>query len=124
MHSLTTLIVGVLAPIIGLISIVLAGPTAVLDSTSVVPAPRFPHGVLEARYDYEPGDEIKRTMCFCTSDPTLEQVDIDPFEFYNVSALHQMGYVYQFEYYNHRYVTANATMNRCSNHCPRDSTGN
>ncbi|KAL8857975.1 MAG: hypothetical protein Q9178_005434 [Gyalolechia marmorata] len=99
---------------IGLISIVLAGPTAALDSTSVVPPSRFPHGVLEARYDNEPGDEIKRTMCFCTSDPTLEQVDIDPFEFHNVSALHQMGYVYQFEYYNHRIdkrflLTANET---------------
>ncbi|KAL8711003.1 MAG: hypothetical protein Q9225_007193, partial [Loekoesia sp. 1 TL-2023] len=57
---------------------------------------------LAARYDYEPGDELKRTMCFCTSDNSLEQTDNDPEAFYNTTLGHRMAYVYQFEYYNHR----------------------
>ncbi|KAL8819605.1 MAG: hypothetical protein Q9223_002000 [Gallowayella weberi] len=52
--------------------------------------------------DYEPGDTLNRTVCFCTTDNTLEQADNDPAVFYNVSVNHQMAYVYQFGYYNHK----------------------
>ncbi|KAL8932128.1 MAG: hypothetical protein Q9211_006510 [Gyalolechia sp. 1 TL-2023] len=57
---------------------------------------------LSPRYDYEPGDELKRTMCFCTSDNTIAQTDNDPESFFNTTEGHRMGYVYEFEYYNHR----------------------
>ncbi|KAL8800972.1 MAG: hypothetical protein Q9182_004807 [Xanthomendoza sp. 2 TL-2023] len=52
--------------------------------------------------DNEPGDTLNRTICFCTTDNTLEQADNDPAVFYNVSINHQMAYVYQIGYYNHR----------------------
>ncbi|KAI4181500.1 MAG: hypothetical protein L6R41_006585 [Letrouitia leprolyta] len=57
---------------------------------------------LVPRKDYEPGDELKRTMCFCTSDNSLAQTDNDPTAFYNTSEGHVMGFTYDFEYYNHR----------------------
>ncbi|KAL8686802.1 MAG: hypothetical protein Q9218_006858, partial [Villophora microphyllina] len=40
---------------------------------------------LVPRYDYEPGDTLNRTMCFCGNDITLEQTDNDPAAFYNIS---------------------------------------
>ncbi|KAL8780017.1 MAG: hypothetical protein Q9213_006660 [Squamulea squamosa] len=106
MQLFKTLIVGALAPINGLITIVLASPTANVGSSLLVASDtdRF-NGPLEARaanYDYEPGDKIDRTMCFCTKDNSLDQLNNDPYTFYNVSENHQMGYVYQFQYYNHR----------------------
>ncbi|KAL8732607.1 MAG: hypothetical protein Q9166_002581 [cf. Caloplaca sp. 2 TL-2023] len=61
------------------------------------------NSVLEASaYDYEPGDVLNRTMCFCTSDSSLEQTDMDPFAFFNTTPGHQIGFVYQYQYYNHR----------------------
>ncbi|KAL8993580.1 MAG: hypothetical protein Q9188_007291, partial [Gyalolechia gomerana] len=57
---------------------------------------------LAPHYDYEPGDHLKRTMCFCTSDTSLAQTDNDPEAFYNTTEGHRMGFVYEFEYYNHR----------------------
>ncbi|KAL8752587.1 MAG: hypothetical protein Q9199_005639, partial [Rusavskia elegans] len=87
-------VMGALASITSLISVVLASPlsggeaaipaavhpSAMDQSTSHSPA----HSTLKPRYDYEPGDELKRTMCFGTSDPSLEQLDNDPYTFKNV----------------------------------------
>ncbi|CAO1598267.1 hypothetical protein XANCAGTX0491_002037 [Xanthoria calcicola] len=110
---LTTLFLfGALASVISLASVVLASPfpngeariSAALHQNTI--DPDTPHrtasATLKPRYDYEPGDQLKRTMCFCTSDNSLEQVDNDPFVFKNVSVEHQMGMYYKFEYYNHR----------------------
>ncbi|KAL8988243.1 MAG: hypothetical protein Q9177_002654 [Variospora cf. flavescens] len=60
------------------------------------------HADLVPRHDYEPGDVLNRTMCFCTSDNSLEQTDNDPEAFINIIAGHQMSYMYEFLYYNHR----------------------
>lgn len=112
---LTTLFLfGALASVISLASVVLASPfsngeariSAALRQNTI--DPDTPHrtasATLKPRYDYEPGDQLKRTMCFCTSDNSLEQVDNDPFVFKNVSVEHQMGMYYKFEYYNHRFI--------------------
>ncbi|KAL8951016.1 MAG: hypothetical protein Q9222_002992, partial [Ikaeria aurantiellina] len=34
---------------------------------------------LAPRYDYEPGDTLDRTMCFCSKKADLDQSDMDPF---------------------------------------------
>ncbi|KAI4130089.1 MAG: hypothetical protein LQ338_001941 [Usnochroma carphineum] len=57
---------------------------------------------LVPRHDYEPGDMLNRTMCFCTTDTSLQQTDNDPEVFYNTTFGHRMTYVYEFTYYNHR----------------------
>ncbi|KAL8729358.1 MAG: hypothetical protein Q9166_004751 [cf. Caloplaca sp. 2 TL-2023] len=84
----TSLLLGALVPFIRTI---LAAPAAKANRSTLIP-----------RYDYEPGDTLNRTMCFCTSDTSLEQVSFDPFAFYNSTSNHKMGFVYQYEYYNHR----------------------
>lgn len=60
------------------------------------------HADLAPRYDYEPGDMLNRTMCFCTTDTSLEQTDNDPEVFYNTTLGHRMMNIYEFTYYNHR----------------------
>ncbi|KAL8767344.1 MAG: hypothetical protein Q9209_006107 [Squamulea sp. 1 TL-2023] len=103
MQLFMTLIIWAFATINGLIPFVLAShTTSVGSSLRVVPDTDHFNGPLEARADYEPGDTLDRTMCFCTKDNSLEQMNNDPYTFYNVSENHQMGYVYQFKYYNHR----------------------
>ncbi|KAI4232943.1 MAG: hypothetical protein L6R40_007265 [Gallowayella cf. fulva] len=62
-----------------------------------------------AAFDYEPGDRLNRTMCFCTNDNYLQQTENDPAAFFNVSVAHQMAYIYRFEYYNH-YMDAQGLM--------------
>ncbi|KAL8667741.1 MAG: hypothetical protein Q9168_007214 [Polycauliona sp. 1 TL-2023] len=57
--------------------------------------------VLKPRYDYEPGDTLARTMCYCTSDNNIEQFG-DQYTFTNPPADHKMGYAYEFKYFNHR----------------------
>ncbi|KAL8685562.1 MAG: hypothetical protein Q9224_005768, partial [Gallowayella concinna] len=71
--------------------------------------------------DYEPGDKLNRTICFCTTDNSLNQADNDPAVFYNVSVNHQMAYIYQFGYYNHKLdkhmlMSANDTCNTRPNY--------
>lgn len=56
---------------------------------------------LAPRYNYEPGDRLNRTMCFCTSDNSLQQTDNNPTVFFNTSVGHHMAYMYEFVYYNH-----------------------
>ncbi|KAL8992801.1 MAG: hypothetical protein Q9169_006826, partial [Polycauliona sp. 2 TL-2023] len=67
---------------------------------------------LEARKDYEPGDEIIRTLCFCDTDPPERDdlfLDLD-WQAHTILGDernytdHLMGRVYEFEYYNHRFV--------------------
>ncbi|KAL8939525.1 MAG: hypothetical protein Q9216_003311 [Gyalolechia sp. 2 TL-2023] len=77
---------------------------------------------LAPHYDYEPGDQLKRTMCFCTSDTSLAQTDNDPEAFYNTTEGHRMAYYYEFEYYNHRldkHLLVSSPGNSCLTH---DST--
>lgn len=57
---------------------------------------------LAPRYNYDPGDQLNRTMCFCTSDNSLQQTDNDAAAFFNTSVGHHMAYMYEFVYYNHR----------------------
>ncbi|KAL9011497.1 MAG: hypothetical protein Q9173_003660 [Seirophora scorigena] len=59
------------------------------------------HAGLAPRYNYDPGDQLNRTMCFCTSDNSLQQTDNDPTAFFNTSVGHRMAYMYEFVYFNH-----------------------
>lgn len=77
--------------------------TVLLKSFAKLAVAALDHsGDVVKRYDYEPGDELNRTMCFCTSDPSLQQTDNDPFAFFNTTVDHHMMYVFEFAYYNHR----------------------
>ncbi|KAI4122765.1 MAG: hypothetical protein LQ338_005623 [Usnochroma carphineum] len=58
---------------------------------------------LVARKDYEPGDTLNRTMCFCTNDNNFAQSDNDPYSFTSAPPDHKVAIVYDFDYYNHRY---------------------
>ncbi|KAL8958472.1 MAG: hypothetical protein Q9193_004478, partial [Seirophora villosa] len=57
---------------------------------------------LAPRYNYNPGDMLNRTMCFCTSDNSLQQTDNDAAAFFNTTQGHHMAYIYEFLYFNHR----------------------
>ncbi|KAL8883808.1 MAG: hypothetical protein Q9215_008005 [Flavoplaca cf. flavocitrina] len=58
---------------------------------------------LSTAYDYEPGDELKRTFCYCTADPNNnDQTEWDPYTFLSSTTDRRMSYIYNFEYYNLR----------------------
>ncbi|KAL8864370.1 MAG: hypothetical protein Q9174_007377, partial [Haloplaca sp. 1 TL-2023] len=67
MFSSTSQLMGLL--LLGLLQASLALPT---DASNLAP-----------REDYEPGDELGRTLCTCTNDNEFEQADNDP---YTISA--------------------------------------
>ncbi|KAL9599699.1 MAG: hypothetical protein Q9219_003687 [cf. Caloplaca sp. 3 TL-2023] len=79
----------------------LAAATPTTNATTTTTTTTTNHHLFP-RYDYEPGDELKRTMCFCTSDNALQQTDNDPEAFYNNTLGHRISYIYQYEYYNNR----------------------
>ncbi|KAL8730116.1 MAG: hypothetical protein Q9166_004315 [cf. Caloplaca sp. 2 TL-2023] len=76
-------------------------PTIFAAADPSPPTENTTHALLP-RYDYEPGDTLNRTMCFCTTDTSLQQVSSDPYAFYNSTIDHEIGFVYQYHYYNHR----------------------
>ncbi|KAL9024673.1 MAG: hypothetical protein Q9180_007840, partial [Flavoplaca navasiana] len=48
-------------------------------------------------YDYEPGDELKRTFCYCTADPNNnDQTEWDPYTFLSSTTDRRMSYIYNF----------------------------
>ncbi|KAL8910602.1 MAG: hypothetical protein Q9172_007814 [Xanthocarpia lactea] len=56
-------------------------------------------------YDYEPGDTLNRTMCYCVAGEdsnTMQQADWDSHVFLNTTSDRRINYIYQFDYYNHR----------------------
>ncbi|KAL9002343.1 MAG: hypothetical protein Q9188_004716 [Gyalolechia gomerana] len=70
---------------------------------------------LVPRKDYEPGDTLDRTMCFCTNNnnftqwkgtrsdqPNRDNQPSNPYAFEQVPAGHEVAFVYKFDYYNHR----------------------
>ncbi|KAL8710448.1 MAG: hypothetical protein Q9225_007284 [Loekoesia sp. 1 TL-2023] len=65
--------------------------------------------------DYEPGDTLGHTMCFCTNNNNFTQWDgnrggaadpkappSNPYAFQSVPENHEVAFVYKFDYYNHR----------------------
>ncbi|KAL8950670.1 MAG: hypothetical protein Q9222_003307 [Ikaeria aurantiellina] len=57
---------------------------------------------LRPRKDYEPGDTLNRTVCFCTNSNDFTQVDTDPYHLEAFPPGHKVHISYKFEYYNHR----------------------
>lgn len=57
---------------------------------------------LAPRKDYESDDVLKRTFYYCNNDPTIEQDETKLYAFKTNTPGHLLGYVYDFEYYNHR----------------------
>ncbi|KAL8896023.1 MAG: hypothetical protein Q9207_007909, partial [Kuettlingeria erythrocarpa] len=65
-----------------------------------VAAPGLANDIVK-RFDYEPGDTLNRTMCFCTNGANDQQTDINLEAFYPTDEEHQIRYIYEFLYYNH-----------------------
>ncbi|KAI4171189.1 MAG: hypothetical protein LQ343_004395 [Gyalolechia ehrenbergii] len=75
------------------------------------------NATLVPRKDYEPGDTLDRTMCFCTNNnnftqwkgtrsdqPNRDNQPSNPYAFEQVPAGHEVAFVYKFDYYNHRSI--------------------
>ncbi|KAL8835476.1 MAG: hypothetical protein Q9170_003309 [Blastenia crenularia] len=73
------------------------------------------NATLVSRKDYEPGDTLGRTMCFCTNNNDFTQwagapndglkpapPPASPYAFQSVPESHEVAFVYKFDYYNHR----------------------
>ncbi|KAL8932937.1 MAG: hypothetical protein Q9211_006048, partial [Gyalolechia sp. 1 TL-2023] len=73
------------------------------------------NATLVPRKDYEPGDTLDRTMCFCTNNNNFTQwkgtridhqnqdnLPSNPYAFEQVPEGHEVAFVYKFDYYNHR----------------------
>ncbi|KAL8635297.1 MAG: hypothetical protein Q9226_009367, partial [Calogaya cf. arnoldii] len=73
-------------------------------------------------YDYEPGDTLDRTFCYCTADPeNNDQADFDPFTFLSTTDDRSMSYIYNFEYYNFR--MNQRLVLECEGHCDSKEDG-
>ncbi|KAL8729237.1 MAG: hypothetical protein Q9166_004858 [cf. Caloplaca sp. 2 TL-2023] len=57
---------------------------------------------LVPRKDFEPGDTLGRTMCFCTTSNNFTQTPDDPYSLSQYPPDHEVAFVYKFDYYNHR----------------------
>ncbi|KAI4231409.1 MAG: hypothetical protein LQ352_008405, partial [Teloschistes flavicans] len=83
---------------------------AVASSIEGSIAPQAATKELLPRFDYEPGDMLNRTMCFCQAKGlNLKQLPAFPYGFYNWTEDSNFAYHFKFQYYNHRfdrYVTA------------------
>ncbi|KAL8806902.1 MAG: hypothetical protein Q9182_001031 [Xanthomendoza sp. 2 TL-2023] len=62
------------------------------------------NATLVRRKDFEPGDTLNRTMCFCTNSNNFIQTNEDPFTLSHYTPHHQVAFVYNFDYYNHREI--------------------
>ncbi|KAL8811368.1 MAG: hypothetical protein Q9200_001862 [Gallowayella weberi] len=60
------------------------------------------NATLVRRKDFEPGDTLNRTMCFCTNSNDFTQTNEDPYSLSHYPPHHQVAFVYNFDYYNHR----------------------
>ncbi|KAL8708759.1 MAG: hypothetical protein Q9220_006401 [cf. Caloplaca sp. 1 TL-2023] len=83
-------------------SYVLAGASLVPRLTTLATPVVASNITLAPRYDYEPGDTLNRTMCFCSGKSDLDQSDADPFVFNTFTFGDEIKTVYDYDYYNHR----------------------
>ncbi|KAL8867136.1 MAG: hypothetical protein Q9174_005856 [Haloplaca sp. 1 TL-2023] len=58
--------------------------------------------LLAPRYDYEPGDTLTRTFCYCTTNPDTQDGLVDTKDSFQDKPGQYMAFHYKFDYYNHR----------------------
>ncbi|KAL8712766.1 MAG: hypothetical protein Q9220_002974 [cf. Caloplaca sp. 1 TL-2023] len=78
---------------------------------------------LKPRKDYEPGDTLNRTLCFCTNNNDFTQVDDDPYKLETFPSGHKVAFSYKFDYYNHRldHSFSLPVGDVCDTTCPKET---